>query len=218
VHKEFVPEEKTVNAEFYKRVLDGLPKSIQRFRPAVFCSRDFFLLHDNAPAHKAASVCQFFTQKSYNSLSHPYSPDLPPPDYFLFPKLKMKLKGLNFADGAEIQEAVTDELKKVRKKKFSAAFQKLYDRAKACIYTDGACFELKNKRCLPHVSSIKKTSPITFGPYCVHIYGASSPTPKAFKTRYNVEYKHPCLMRDSIPRLQRQVSLKSRLQFKFRAV
>jgi hypothetical protein len=39
----------------------------------------------------------------------PYSPDLSPPDYWLFPKLKMKLKGLYFADVAEIQEAVTYE-------------------------------------------------------------------------------------------------------------
>jgi hypothetical protein len=45
----------------------------------------------------------------------------------------MKLKGLDFADFAEIQEPVTDELKKVQKEEFSAAFQKLYDRAKACI-------------------------------------------------------------------------------------
>jgi len=45
----------------------------------------------------------------------------------------MKLKGLHFADVAEIQEAVTDELKKVQKEEFSTAFQKLYDRAKACI-------------------------------------------------------------------------------------
>jgi len=37
----------------------------------------------------------------------------------------MKLKGLHFADVAEIQEAVTDELKKVEKGEFSAAFQKL---------------------------------------------------------------------------------------------
>jgi hypothetical protein len=46
----------------------------------------------------------------------------------------MKLKGLHFADVAEIQEAVTDELKKVQKEDCSAAFQTLYDRAKACIY------------------------------------------------------------------------------------
>jgi hypothetical protein len=45
----------------------------------------------------------------------------------------MKLKGLHFADVAEIQEAVTDELKKVQKEKFSAGFQELYDHAKACI-------------------------------------------------------------------------------------
>jgi hypothetical protein len=46
----------------------------------------------------------------------------------------MKLKGLHCGDVAVIQEAVTDELKKVQKEKLSAAFQKLYDRAKACIY------------------------------------------------------------------------------------
>jgi histone-lysine N-methyltransferase SETMAR len=68
-----------------------------------FCSRDFFLLHDNAPAHKAASVCPFLTQKMLQPfITSPYSPDLSPPDYFLFPKLKMKLKGLHFADVAEI--------------------------------------------------------------------------------------------------------------------
>jgi hypothetical protein len=92
MHKEFVPERKRVNAEFYKGEMDRLLKHIQRVRPAAFCSRDFFFLHDNAPAHKTASVCQF-----------------------LFRKLKMKLKGLHFADVAEIQEAVTDELKKVQK-------------------------------------------------------------------------------------------------------
>jgi len=35
----------------------------------------------------------------------------------------MKLKGLHFADAAEFQEAVTDELKKVQKEEFSAVFR-----------------------------------------------------------------------------------------------
>jgi hypothetical protein len=99
------------------------------------------LLHDNAPAHKAPTVCQFLTQKCYNFISPWYSPDLSPPDYFLFPKLKLKLKRLHFADVDEIQEAVTDELKKVQKEEFSAAFQKLYDRAKTCVYANGTYFE-----------------------------------------------------------------------------
>jgi transposase len=106
--------------------MDRLLKGIQRVRPAAFFCRDFFLLQDNAPAHKAARVCQFLTPEYVTTRYHPpYSPDLSPPDCFLFPKLKMKLKGLHFADVAKIQEAVTDELKKFQKEEFSAAFQKM---------------------------------------------------------------------------------------------
>jgi len=61
----------------------------------------------------------------------------------------MKLKGLHFADVAEIQ----DELKKVQKEEFSAAFPKLYSRAKACIYAIGAYFEFKKKVCVGHKRS-----------------------------------------------------------------
>jgi hypothetical protein len=53
----------------------------------------------------------------------------------------MKLKGRHFANVAEIQEAATDELKKIQKEEFSAAFQKMYDSAKACIYANRAYFE-----------------------------------------------------------------------------
>jgi hypothetical protein len=74
-------------------------------------------------------------------ITPPHSPYLSLPDYFLFPKLKMKLKGLHFADVAQTQEAGTDELKKDQKEETSTAFQKLYDRAKACIYANGAYFE-----------------------------------------------------------------------------
>jgi histone-lysine N-methyltransferase SETMAR len=84
------------------------------------------------------------TPKNVTTLYHPrppYSPDLSPPDYFRFPKLKMKLKGLHFADVAEILETVTDELRKVQKEEFSSAFQRLYDREKACIYANEAYFE-----------------------------------------------------------------------------
>jgi len=71
----------------------------------------------------------------------PFCPDLSVSDYFLLPKLKMKLKGLHFADVAEIQVVVTDELKKVKKEEFSAGFQKLCHHAKVCMYVNGAYFE-----------------------------------------------------------------------------
>jgi hypothetical protein len=54
----------------------------------------------------------------------------------------MKLN-CQFADVAEIQQNVTDQSKQVQKEEFSAGFLKLYDRAKAFIYANGAYFELQ---------------------------------------------------------------------------
>ena len=64
----------------------------------------------------------------------------------MFPKLKINLKALDFADFTKIQKAITDELKKLQKEEYSAAFQKMYECAKACIYANGAYFELKKLR------------------------------------------------------------------------
>jgi hypothetical protein len=104
----------------------------------------------------------FDPQKNATTLYNPsYSPDLSLPDYFLFLKLKMKLKGLHFVDVAEIQEAVTNELKKAQKEEFLTAFQKL---RKSSIYAYGAYFELKKR----YVSLIfKKISPKTSVLHCV---------------------------------------------------
>jgi hypothetical protein len=41
---------------------------------------------------------------------------------FSAPQLENEVKGLHFADVAEIQESITDELKKVQKEEFLAAF------------------------------------------------------------------------------------------------
>jgi hypothetical protein len=84
----------------------NIPKAV--VRPAAFCCRDFFLLHDNAPVQMLQMFAHFWPppppKKNYNPLLTPYSPDLrvSPSEYFLLRKLKMKLKGLQFADVAEI--------------------------------------------------------------------------------------------------------------------
>jgi hypothetical protein len=142
VHKEFVPEEKkTINAEFYNAVMDCLLKRIHWVCPAAFCCRDFFLLYNNAPVHMVASVCQFLTpKKCYSPLVPPYSPDLYPPDYFMFLKSKNEVKRTPLRGCCCDQEAITHELKKVQKEGSSAAFHKLYNRAKACVYANGPYF------------------------------------------------------------------------------
>ena len=81
IHKEFVPE--TINAVYYKGVMERLLNRNQRVRPGMCESGDWFLLHDNAPSHNATIVKQFLAQRKVTVLDHPsYSPDLPPADYF----------------------------------------------------------------------------------------------------------------------------------------
>ena len=59
------------------------------------------------PPTKLQEFANFWPKKmSQPFITHPYSPDSSPPDYFTFPMLKMKLKGLHLADVVEIQEAV----------------------------------------------------------------------------------------------------------------
>ena len=108
---------------------------------------------------KPASVCQFLTpppKKIYNLLSPPYSPDLSPPGYFIFPKLNMKLKGVQFLVVAEIQEAVTDEIRKVQTD-FRAHFRNCTTAQKP-VYKQMEFILKKKCMCLHHVSSIFKKS------------------------------------------------------------
>jgi len=136
---EFVQEGCTVNVEYYKGVLDRLISRIRRVRPALYRTRKFFLLHDKAPAHSAAKIRQFLTQKQVTTLNHhPYSPHLSPPDYFLFPKVKLQLKGARFDT---IQKAVTKQLNKIPAEDFSNAMKKLETRANLCITSNGSYFE-----------------------------------------------------------------------------
>jgi hypothetical protein len=142
VHKEFVPKGKRVNSEFYKGVMDRLLKRIQWVCPAVFWPLDFFLLHNNAPAHKAVSVCQFFLPKKY------YNP-LPPPvlsrfistRLFFVPQVANEVKRTPLCGCCWDPRRCNWWIKEGPKEEFSAAFQKLYDHAKACTYANGANFE-----------------------------------------------------------------------------
>jgi len=119
IHREFVPEGQKVNAEFYVGILDQLLKRIRRVRTAKFQPNEWFLLHDNSPSHNAAIVKKFLGNRNVAVLHYaPYSPDLVPADYFLFPKLKFSLKGRHFQTVEEIQCAVTRELNNISKTAF----------------------------------------------------------------------------------------------------
>ena len=142
IHKEFVPEDESINAVYYKGIMERLLNRIRRVRPGMCESGDWFLLHDNAPFHNATIVKQFLAQRKVTVLHHPpYSPDLAPADYFLFPKVKSHLKGRLFDSISDIQEAVTSTLNTIAKDELYKSIQKLYYRANLCVQLGGTYVE-----------------------------------------------------------------------------
>lgn len=143
VHKEFVPPGQSVNQTFYREVLERLRKRVARVRPGI--ARTWMLHHDNAPCHTAVSINEFLTEKSIPVVPQPpYSPDLSPCDFFLFPRLKNHLKGRHFGTLDNIQKSVTDELKGIPAEAFQHCYEQWKQRLRRCVAAQGNYFEGDN--------------------------------------------------------------------------
>ncbi|XP_025268578.1 histone-lysine N-methyltransferase SETMAR-like [Camponotus floridanus] len=142
IHKEFVPPGQTVTGDYYLEVLKRLMGRIRRIRPEYQDPESWSLLHDNAPSHNSLIVRKFLARNQVCVLNHPpYSPDLAPCDFSLFPKLKLKLKGCFFEDIPTIQTASTRALEAIPQNELDHAFESLLNRCNKCNEARGDYFE-----------------------------------------------------------------------------
>ena len=74
----------------------------------------------------------------------PYSPDLSPCDFFLFPKLKFHLKGRHFGTVDNIQKVVTDQLRALPLEDFQHCYREWEQRLRRCVASQGNYFEGDN--------------------------------------------------------------------------
>jgi histone-lysine N-methyltransferase SETMAR len=96
IHFEFVPEGTTVNQAFYMEVLKKLIDGVRHKQGELWRDCSLIFYHDNAMARFTSSVA-VFSRKGISTADHaPYSPDLAPPDFWLFPELNTVLKGKRF--------------------------------------------------------------------------------------------------------------------------
>jgi len=72
----------------------------------------------------------------------PYSPELTPAEFFLFPKLKTTFKGHHFQTIEEIQEKVIRKLCAITESAFQEAFQQWKKCWELCIARRGDYFEV----------------------------------------------------------------------------
>ena len=143
VHKEFVPPGQTVNQTFYREVLERLRKRVAHVRPGI--AHTWMLHHDNAPCHTAVSINEFLAENAFLwFLSPPYSPDLSPCDFLLFPRLKNPLKGHHFVTLDNIQKSITDKLKGIPAEAFQHCYEQWKQRLRHCVAAQGNYFEGDN--------------------------------------------------------------------------
>ncbi|UYV69131.1 hypothetical protein LAZ67_6002522 [Cordylochernes scorpioides] len=142
VHHEFLPQDRTVNKEYYLQVMRNLREAIRQKRPDLWKNKNWLLHHDNAPAHTSLLVRDFLAKNNKLMMPQPpYSPDLAPCDFFLFPKLKRPMKGQRYATLDEIKTASKEELKKILKNDFLKCFEDRKNRWHKCIISNGDYFE-----------------------------------------------------------------------------
>ncbi|RVE50709.1 hypothetical protein evm_004619 [Chilo suppressalis] len=135
---------------------------LERFKEAIKekrrgkLSKGVLLLHDNAPVYTCHVAMAAIHQSGFEELNHPpYSPDLTPCDYYLFPKMKKELRGKKIDNDEEVKSAISPYFDTKDKSFFFDGINKLFERSEKCIRVKGEYVEKDFSFSLP--------SPLEFG-------------------------------------------------------
>ena len=142
VHAEFLPQGQTINQHVYKNILRRLMHSVREKRRELWETRSWLFHHDNAPAHNALEIQEFLAKNKIAILEEPpYSPNLAPCDFFLFPKLKEVIKRTHFQESEAIKTTMRRELRAISEESFQECVKALQRRLEKCILAQGDYFE-----------------------------------------------------------------------------
>ena len=107
-------------------------------RPALFKSGQWHFHQDNAPVYNSILVTDYLSKMGIKTVPQPpYSPDLAPCSFWLFPKLR----GCRYETIEEMKEAVTKVIDTLTQEDFHGTFQKLLEGYNKCIAAGGYYFE-----------------------------------------------------------------------------
>ena len=115
---------------------------IRRKRPALFKLAQWHFYQDNTPVHNSILVTDYLTKMGINTAPQaPYSAEVAPCDFWLFPKLKEKLRGCRYETIEDMKEAIKKVIDTLTQEDFHGAFQKFLERYNKCITAGGDYFE-----------------------------------------------------------------------------
>ena len=102
---DYLEQGHTITGNYYSALLTKLRSTLAK-KSRGKLQKGILLLHDNAQAHRSMMAVHTSMQCGFKILLHPpYSPDLAPSDFFLFPSLKKHLKGQRFHSNEDVISA-----------------------------------------------------------------------------------------------------------------
>ena len=127
-------DRKTATADWY--VIHCLPKVFQ-----AWCTlspqtgvRGLLLHQDNASVHTAAVTLDFLAASDVQLVTHPpYSPDLAPCNWFLFPSAKRQLKGKQFQNSEDARAFIESVILDIPQSTWSGVIDSLFERMDKCV-------------------------------------------------------------------------------------
>ena len=100
------------------------------------------LLHDNASSHKCEVVKFFLASEKVKVLNHPpYSLNLSPCDFFLFPRFKKMVSGNKYMSRSSHGNAIYQCLQQIPKEDYLSAVRDWVKRFQKCVSVKGEYFE-----------------------------------------------------------------------------
>uniref|UniRef100_A0A3Q0RMV0 Tc1-like transposase DDE domain-containing protein n=1 Tax=Amphilophus citrinellus TaxID=61819 RepID=A0A3Q0RMV0_AMPCI len=120
----------TINGEYFANLLKQLQKAIKSKRHGKL-TKGVLFHQDNAPPHKSMVAMAAVRNCSFELVDHPpYSPNLAPSDYFLFPSMKKHLAGKQYQTDDEVISAVEDFFEGQDERLYTTGIQALQQRWK----------------------------------------------------------------------------------------
>lgn len=105
---DYLERGQTITGQYYATLITQLRDSIKEKRKGKL-SRGILFNQDNASVHKSLVALNAIHNAGFELMAHPpYSPDLAPSDFYLFPKLKECLRGNKFNSDDEVMTAVEE--------------------------------------------------------------------------------------------------------------
>ena len=133
---DYIQKGKTVTGEYYASLLDRFDAIQKEKRPHL--AKKVLFYDDNEPSQTSAIATAKLFDLFYEILPHPpYSPDLAPCDYCLFPDMKTWLRGKRFLSNEEIIAAKNEYFEGFDKNYFLEGIKKLECRYNKCIQLKG---------------------------------------------------------------------------------